>query len=243
MPIYPNKRKVMAGRFGFDTEKIQEGIDSGKVDTIAGITTAVGAGVSNIGKKDLGYGASHKGVGANTYGTGLQMAGTFGAAGAKIGGPMGLAIGAGVGMTAGMVSGFVNGKKDKAEAESLFKTNMSGALNKQAKESRANYGSLGSYKSRSYSNGGSIADGKAVIMGGKLHKDGGNPIVNAEDGQKIAETEREELLLTSEQTDLVDEYVLKFENEKSNTILEQLGRKFQNILLHETIDNSGIYGV
>jgi len=247
MPIYPNKRKVMAGRFGFDTEKIKEGlqsgIDSGKVDAIGGLTTAIGAGVSNIGKTDLGYGASYQGVGAKSIGTGLQMAGSLGMAGSKIGGPLGLAVGAGVGMVAGSISGFVNGKKDKAQAESDFKTNMSASLNKKSKESRSNYGSLGSYKSQSYANGGSLnSAGKAVIMGGKLHKDGGNPIVTSEKGEKIAETEREELLLSSKQTSEIEQLISSYDKKNLNNTLETLGKRVQEILLNETIDNSGLYG-
>ena len=241
MGVYP-KKKVMSGRFGFNTEKIQEGIESGGLDAVAGITTAVGAGISNIGKKDLGYGVSHQGVGAATYGTGLQMAGTLGAAGAKFGGPMGALIGAGVGMAAGTITGFVKAKSEKKNAESLFTQNLSGAVNTSAKESKTKYAGLGRFKARSYESGGKIdPNGKAVIMGGKLHKDGGNDIILADSREKIAETEREELLLTFEQTNDIESLIEQFDSKKNDALLVKLGKRFQEILMNETIDNSGIY--
>jgi hypothetical protein len=240
MPIYP-KKKVMAGRFGFLTEKVQEGLDSGKLEVGAGISDVAGGLISNIGKKDLGYGVSHQGVGAATAGSAVS----WGAKGLQIGskfGPLGAIIGAGIGIQGGAIKGFIDGKKQKEKALSQFKTNMSGELNKQAKESRSNYAGLAGYKATSYKNGGPIdVSKKAVIMGGNLHKDGGNPIVNTDSGEKIAETEREELLLTSTQTSEIEDFIRVYENKKLNNTLENLGKRFQEIILNETIDNSGIY--
>lgn len=53
-----------------------------------------------------------------------------------------------------------------------------------------------------YKKGGSLK--KAVILGGKSHKDGGNDIIDAASGQKVAETEIAELLLNKQQTEQVE---------------------------------------
>jgi hypothetical protein len=240
MGIYP-KKKVMAGRFGFDTAKVQEGLDSGKLEAGAGMINASSGFISNIGKKSIGYGVSYQGVGSATAGSAIDMGSKGLKIGSKFGAP-GAIIGAGVGIVAGGVTGFVNGKQAKEKALSQFKTNMSGELNKQAKQSRINYAGLAGYKATSYKNGGPIdVSKKAVIMGGNLHKDGGNPIVNTDSGEKIAETEREELLLTSTQTSEIEDFIRVYENKKLNNTLENLGKRFQEIILNETIDNSGIY--
>ena len=242
MPNYPQKRhKVLSGRFGFDMEKVEAGMSNGKLDAASALATGAGELVSNIGKKDLGYGVSYQGVGAATAGGALKGAGTgyqFG----KMLGPQGAVAGAAIGAAVGATSSFINAKDEKKKALSQFKINLSDAINTEAKKSRADYAGIGSYKAQSYEKGGKIdPTGKAVIMGGKLHKDGGNPIVRIDTGQKIAETEREELLLTSAQTEELEVLMKAYESKKLETQLVNLGKRIQEIIMNETIDNSGLY--
>lgn len=230
--------------FGFDLSKI-ENVD---MNTAGAAAVMAGTAVKEIGKKDLGYGVSHKGVGANTAGTALQGAGT----GAKIGsmlGPKGAVIGAGLGLTAGAVGGLITGKKDKLEAENEFRQRQGEAIGDVSRRSRKKYGTLQGYQGSQYfKSGGKLLQGKegdgskSVILGGKLHKDGGNDIVKADTKEKIAETEREELLLSFGHTQEVEKLMAKYDETKLDTVLEKLGKTVQRILLNETTDNSGIYG-
>lgn len=244
MPNYPSKRhKVLSGRFGFDMEKIEAGMENGKLDTASALATGAGAAITALGKKDLGYGVSYTGTGAATAGGALKGAGTGYQIG-KILGPKGAVAGAAIGTVVGGVSSLAKAGQMKKDAQSAFTLNLSEAINTQSKKSRRDYAGLGGFKAQSYEKGGKInTSGKAVIMGGKLHKDGGNPIVKAETGEKIAETEREELLLTSEQTESLESLIKAYDSKKLETQLVKLGKRIQEILLNETIDNSGLYGL
>jgi hypothetical protein len=232
MGIYPGK-KVMSGRFGFDMAKVQEGLDSGKLDIASGVTGAMGAAISNLGKKDLGYGVSHQGVGAATAGGALSGAAMGFQVGKNFGVP-GAIIGTGVGLVTGGAKGLINAKEEKKKALSQVKINMSDSINSASKNSKNQYASLGGFKHASYAQGGKFMnEDKAVIMGGKRHKDGGNPIVFAENGEKIAETEREELLLTYKQTSELESMIEKFDSSKSESVMVSLGKRIQEILLND----------
>jgi hypothetical protein len=90
------------------------------------------------------------------------------------------------------------------------------------------------------SKGGSIDKPKAVILGGLSHEEeGDNGKGNAVmDGDvKVAETESEELQLTREHTTHVMGLVALIDEGQDQ--YEQLGRYMRNVLLKETVDNSG----
>lgn len=244
MAIYPQKG-VRKGKFGFNLGKLdQAGKAQGTFDGLSGgvgggIASTAGNLVSNIGKKKLGYGIEHQGVGASAAGVGLKGAG----AGYEIGknfGPMGAAIGAGAGLIGGATVGLIKGNKLKEEAEDKFTQLQGNAITDVSRQSRKKYGTLQRYKGRVYEEGGRIPS-MSVILGGKLHKDGGNAIVFKKDNKKVAETEMEELLLSHAHTKEIDGLIGKYDKTNLNISLEKLGKSIQRILLNETKDNSGRY--
>lgn len=86
--------------------------------------------------------------------------------------------------------------------------------------------------------------GGAVILGGQLHKEEGmlgkgNPIFH--NNQKVAETEREELLLNKEQTTQIEAFAKQYEETKDKECLLKLGTTIQHIINFQTEDASGKY--
>jgi hypothetical protein len=84
--------------------------------------------------------------------------------------------------------------------------------------------------------------GGAVILGGLSHEQEGrlgkgNPIVH--NGEKVAETESEELLLSKVQTDRILKQVKAATGKGRDKALVKLGKEMQKILLTETVDNRG----
>lgn len=99
---------------------------------------------------------------------------------------------------------------------------------------------------KEYQRGGVITyrKGGAVILGGQLHKEEGmlgkgNPIFH--NNQKIAETEREELLLNKEQTTKIESYAKQYEETGDKECLLKLGSAIQHIINFQTEDASGKY--
>jgi hypothetical protein len=92
------------------------------------------------------------------------------------------------------------------------------------------------------------AEGGAVILGGQRHGEGqgelgeGNPVVD-EQGEKVAETEREELLLTIAQTEQVEALVGQYDKSKDPALLSQLGALVRGIIVNDTEDKSGSYNL
>lgn len=243
MGLYPNKKQGTG--FGFDTQKLKDldGTGAGA----AGL--ALGEGISNIGKKNIGYGVSHKGVGASTAGSAIKTAGIGMEIGSKFGG-FGGVIGAGAGLVAGTAIGLINAKKDKIEAYGEFRQRQGEAITDASRTSKKKYGTLQGYTGTAlYKRGGKVDGAEtlgskgnlSVILGGKLHKDGGNDIVKASNKEKIAETEREELLLSFEHTKRIEKIIEKFDKNNLEANMIELGREIKKILLNETIDNSGLY--
>jgi hypothetical protein len=107
--------------------------------------------------------------------------------------------------------------------------------------SRSTYGAMSSFKNSLYArNGGMLfKKGGAIILGGHSHDDGGNDIVDASTGKKIGETESEELLLNSYQTERLESMISKYEKSKNDNDLEDIGRWFKNVIENETSDSSG----
>ena len=89
--------------------------------------------------------------------------------------------------------------------------------------------------------------GGAIILGGQRHAEGGslgkgNPVVGP-GNEKVAETEREELLLNDSQTQKIEAMVQQIQAESNpdtkKNLLRDLGRMMQIIVLEETEDKSG----
>ena len=72
---------------------------------------------------------------------------------------------------------------------------------------------------------------QAVILGGNLHEDGGNPIVDKK-GEVVAETEREELLLNDKQTSALEKHAKLYEETNDKVHFLHMGE-----IMKEVIDN------
>ncbi len=178
------------------------------------------------------------------------------ASGATIGSVVpgiGTAIGAGVGALVGGLGGLISSTKEKKQAEkqSAVITRQKGSV--QDKLSQQYYASVPAYKSVAYGkNGMKIAQNqderksafmsdtvptseeKAVVLSGQRHSEkgkfgNGNPGIN-EKGEKIVEVEKGELLLTIDQTQVIESLVSAYKNNPSPAILIQLGKEFQRFV-------------
>ncbi len=128
-------------------------------------------------------------------------------------------------------------------AENARKARDAAAINDVTMQSRQAYGSLGQRQNTLYRKGGNIYPGGssmaidtdvAVVLGGKRHSQGGNPVVDTQTGEKKAETEREELLFSKGQTDEMGRLMARRD-------FSGLGTVVSNIVNHRLQDNSGKY--
>ena len=243
--IYP-KKKPMA-QFGLDLSQLnlKEGLSAGGGAAGGAISAAgelAGGLIKKAGTKDLGYGVSHTAGAAEVGGSaisgaakGLAMGKNFGPYGAAIGAVGGAVIGAG----SGAVKAIKNTKedafmvRDSRELKAIVENNNQGVTAYNNLEQK-----------QVMKEGGGLPDGadgesgsNAVILGGERHKDGGNDIVD-ETGEKVAETEREELLFTKEQTELIEKSIRLIDG-GDETEYANLGSYVKGIILERTKDESG----
>lgn len=92
-----------------------------------------------------------------------------------------------------------------------------------------------------YRKGGSLK--QAVILGGNTHEEGGNAILDAKTGEKVAETEIAELLFTHDQTKRIEALVASYDASPDDDYLYQLGKLVQETILFNTKDNSGKFNL
>jgi hypothetical protein len=237
--IYPRKRKAT---FGLDLSqlKLQDQLTE-NASSISGAGQLAGGLIKKAGTKDLGYGvqdtagaASYLGSQINGAAKGLEIGSNFG--------PMGAMVGAGIGGAVGSVTGAIDAfKNDKNSAFRKRDAREMDAVIDQNKQGVSAYNAL---EQKQFEDGGEIPDGtdqqtseEAVILGGKRHSKGGNDILD-EAGNKVAETEREELLFTKEQTQMIETSIKKI-NDGDETEYTNLGAYVKDIILNRTKDNSG----
>lgn len=112
-----------------------------------------------------------------------------------------------------------------------------------AKSRQDSAGAYASFKPRFslYRKGGSLK--KAVILGGNTHDQGGNAVIDAKSGDKVAETEVAELLFTDDQTKRIESHISMYDKDQSESHLFQLGKLIQETILFNTKDNSGKYNL
>lgn len=134
------------------------------------------------------------------------------------------------------------------------KLNQEDILNKESRmKSAALYGGIKKMGNSLYDEGGKIQkpelsaepaprDEKATILDGKTHEEGGNAIVDGQTGEKVAETEREELLLNAEQTKVLEQLSSRIKPDAGPESFLSLGKYIQQILMNTTEDLSGKYG-
>ena len=92
-----------------------------------------------------------------------------------------------------------------------------------------------------YRKGGSLK--QAVILGGNTHEQGGNAILDAKTGEKVAETEVAELLFTHDQTKRIESLVASYDADANQNHLYELGKLVQETILFNTKDNSGKFNL
>lgn len=94
----------------------------------------------------------------------------------------------------------------------------------------------------------SFNSGKNVILKGVLHKennktgDKGVPVISCDTNkcEKVAEIEKEELVLTREKTAMLDTLINKAEMSKSTMDILAIGKYMYNEIVNNTIDNTKI---
>lgn len=167
------------------------------------------------------------------------------AAGAAIGSVIpgiGTVIGGVVGGVVGAAAGWIGGtnKRKKYERDLAQRT--------AAKSYRQQQLSNQLFLTETFEDGGTIdadyedvtdsAPSQAVILGGALHSQGGNPIVDSETGEKLYETERGEILFTEEQTKAIEDRIAQFDSSQDQKHLLFLGKIVKDILDKDTKDNT-----
>lgn len=222
---------------------------SGSGATTAG-ALAAGAGILSgileniVPEKQLGE-AVYTPVGATTAQGVLKGA----AAGASIGSivpGIGTAIGAGVGALAGGVMGLMGGNKAKKQAEKQYRLSRMYAAQKTDAQAAQTYQALPGNTHTPYMQpGGKLGQGKmypyiqytaqeAVLLGGQRHHQKGewgkgNPGVT-NSGEKVVEVEKGELLLTTPQTQDLENLIQAYQTQPSAAILRDIGGYMQAIV-------------
>lgn len=185
------------------------------------------------------------GGGPNVGRAALKGAGSGAALGASVGSffpGAGTAIGGAVGAVAGAAVGFFGAKSAQRKYKQAVKDREKEMTRVQNIDSNAQY------LTQTFAAGGAIAAPEsksgenAVVLGGNLHEDGGNPVVDGKTGEKVLETEREELMFTSEQTKEIESLIGKFESGNDELDLIRLGQYVKTIVDTQMTDNSGMYG-
>jgi hypothetical protein len=174
----------------------------------------------------------------------LKSAASGAAAGAAVGSVVpgvGTVIGGAVGAVGGAVAGFVGSKAKERKYKAAMRDRM-----KEMSRVR-NVESGQEYLTPTYAAGGAIAapenksGEQAVVLGGNLHEEGGNPVVDLKTGEKVVETEREEMMFTGEQTKQIEDLIESFGKTQDEFELIKLGKLVQTIV-EGMKDNSGVYG-
>lgn len=239
--IYPQKKRK-AG-FGLDLSqlKIKEGLQEN-----SDIASDIGAGangfIKKAGTRDLGYGVQHTSAGANIAGGYVGGMGKGFAIGSKFG-PKGAIIGASIGATIGLGKGIYDSIGGKSDAYNERDSKELTAITDQKNDGAAMYNQMES--KQLYAEDGTKlpdsvdqpTDDKAVILGGKRHKDGGNDVVD-QNGEKVAETEREEIIFSKGQTEMIEASIAKIQGGDESEYLN-LGSYVKEIINTRTKDNSG----
>jgi hypothetical protein len=242
--IYPGKKKVVKARSGMNFEQVdknaqtksgvQNALSMGANLAVPGLGTAIDA-ASGIGNAIAGDGTK----------AGLQVAGDIvnpmSSINSLIDGNFAEAV--------PVVGSFMKSqrlKKEQQEAKAMENRVKSREMNISSAQM---YEGLGK-KNQLYHKGGLFPGatnspekngGKSVVLGGNDHEEGGNPVVDANSGKKVAETEKEELLMSQDHTESIEKQVASFDKSKEESDLIDLGRMVQSIVSKGMIDNSGKY--
>jgi hypothetical protein len=138
--------------------------------------------------------------------------------------------------------GFAKAKRRREEIAKQRQKELEASVLALNQQSNSMFGQLtykdgGQLKNNDHPTHGS--EDKAIVLDGKSHKEGGNDVLDANTGEKIAETEVEELLFTSKQTQQMESYIDKYIATNDQECLLKLGTLVKNIIENETIDYSG----
>lgn len=150
-------------------------------------------------------------------------------------------------LTMGLAGGQTTAEK---RIELAGKKQMDFTINNGRQQSASLYGGIKKMGNSLYEEGGKLEeegpeqgpkDERATILNGKTHALGGNAVTD-EAGEKIAETETEELLLNAEQTKIIEQLTSRIGNAPKPEDFLSLGKYIKQVLTVETQDLSGKYG-
>lgn len=245
MTFYPKRKHPIAfGGMKFDTSALaQDGkLTAGASGILSsGINMAFGDKVTTDERgfqrtKSIGNFAARKGL--DWAAKGAQMGGIWGAVG---------------GAVAGSVAGAFEGKKAKQNALSannfLVRKNSNELISQGnsifhqniAKQTNQVYRKGGGFYPKSRNASVMFRSG-GTILGGNLHEDGGNPVID-DSGKTVAETEREELVLGIRETEILNRLVELVDSDGSDFNFAQLGQMFKENILPGIKDNSGKFNI
>ncbi len=214
-------------------------VNASTIGAAAGILSSA---VDLFPEEQTPAGVSYTGVGKSVAKGALSGAATGASLGSLVPG-IGTAIGAGVGALAGGVVSAIGASKAKKQALA-----QQAAIQRQEGEkmnalSAAFYSKIPGFSYTAYGKEGMQIPGQegksgeetAVILSGQRHSEkgplgNGNPGVDQQ-GQKIVEVEKNELLLTTEQTKTIESLIDSYTASTSDDILYQLGSQMKEYLL------------
>jgi hypothetical protein len=226
--IYPKRKRVIKAGSGLNTEQIQS-VNNQVVEgtkSIPVVGQAISAGLS-IGST-IGEGIA--GDGSNT---GRQVLGDllnpFSSVNSLMSGRFKEAI--------PIVGSVFAAQRKQKEMARQKKKELDAQNQKLSEESNKAFSTL------TFKKGGSLpkVSDKAVLLGGKTHRDGGNAVLDAKTGEKVAETEREELLFTKKQTESIEFHIKEYEKTSDISHLLELGKFIQEIVMKDMVDYSKQY--
>lgn len=236
MSIYPKKRKIRKASSGINTDQLPTSTSGSDQKIDDGLKAAESIPVIGaFGKLGNSLSASINGEGTS---------GGKNAVGDMLGGGHTIkAVMSGRFKEAIPIYGsFAKAKRRKEEVATEKRNAMNRRISDMNAQSNSMFGKL------TYEDGGKLNDtgangeavqGKAVVLDGKLHKDGGNDVVDTSTGEKVAETEREELLFTRAQTESIEQHIAKYNKTQDEYCLKELGALVKKIVESEMIDYSG----
>jgi hypothetical protein len=218
--IYPRRKKVIKAFSGLDSEQIDQ-VDNALVEGTKAIpvfgqavSAAVGIG-SSLGKAIAGDGTDTT---RNIIG---DMVNPLSSVDALMRGKPLEAI--------PIVGGIMRGRAARAAKEKLEKEEAEREMVENRKKSNAMFSKL------TYEDGGELPDtgntssDESVILSGKSHEEGGNPILD-DDGNMVAETEKEELIVSLNDTKDIEYLIENYKSIGDDKYLIAIGKKMKSVI-------------
>jgi hypothetical protein len=237
--IYPKRKKPIKAASGINTDQIDPSEErNNKIDQAGvGIASAFGPWWGALAQAGVQTSKSIQGDGSSrTKNTTARFADPF---------HQFKALGEGRALEAvPLVGEIAYGKRIKKESIQKQRLKQSLNISDGIAQSNLQFGQL------TFNRGGEIPDlnlhdtsteEHAIVLGGNTHEQGGNSILDSTTGEKVAETEIEELLFTRNQTEEIEKHIRLYDSSKDQEHLLVLGSFVRDIILNQMKDYSGKY--